>query len=107
MRHRARAFAAAKGTGWRHFMSGFLGIEKGREAPDGVIAGSGPVGRRCRGAPVMDASDADMVVALCLGEASVKIEGSALFGEIAPEPTVKRHIACHIIAQHVRSPGQG
>ena len=88
-------------------MAGILDIEKGTEAADRVIAGSCPVGRRRRSAPVVDAGDTDMAVALRPGVEGIKMQGPALLGETAPEPTVKRHIAGHVIAQHARSPGQG
>ena len=107
VRGRAWALATAKGSGWRHFMLGILGIEEGRKAPHSIIAGSGAVGRRCRGTPVMDASDADMTVAPCRSKACKEMQGPALLGETAPQPLVKRHIAGHVIDQHVRSPGQG
>lgn len=103
VRGRAWALTTAKGSGWGHFMSGILGIEEGRKAPHSIIAGSGAVGRRCRGAPVMDAGDADMIVAPCRGKACKEMQGPALLGETAPQPLVKRHIAGHVIDQHVRS----
>ena len=107
VRGRAWALATAKGSGWRHLMSRVLGVEKGSKASDSIIADSGAVGRRCRGAPVMDAGDTDMAVAPRRGKARKEMQGPALLGETAPQPTVKRYIAGHVINQHVRSPGQG
>ena len=106
VRGRARALAATESSCWRHLMSGILGIEEDSKAPDSVIAGSGAVGRRCCGAPVMDAGGADMAVAPRHGKARKEMQGPALFGKVAAEPTIKSHIAGHVIDQHVRSPGQ-
>jgi hypothetical protein len=48
-----------------------------------------------------------MAVAPCFGIPCKNMQGPALLGETAPQPTVKRHITGHIINQHVRSPPHG
>ena len=88
-------------------MAGILDIEKGTEAADRVIAGSCPVGRRRRSAPVVDAGDTDMAVALRLGISDVEMQGPALLGKTTPESPINCHITGHVVAQRARSPGQG
>ena len=88
-------------------MAGVLGIEEGCKAPDSVVTGSGPAGRRGHCAPVVDAGHADMAVALRLGISDVEMQGPALLGKTTPESPINCHITGHVVAQHARSPGQG